>query len=61
VGELINRRKRYPSGLRETLIRGLRLRHTADYKAERVTDVQASRGIARAREFVAAVAAREGA
>jgi uncharacterized protein (UPF0332 family) len=61
TGELINRRKRYSAALSETLIRGLRLRQPADYKPERVSDVQASRGLARAREFVAAVAATEGA
>ena len=61
IGELINRRKRYSSTLSETLIRGLRLRQIADYKAERVSEVQASRGLARAREYVAAVVAIEGA
>jgi hypothetical protein len=55
IGLLINRRKRYPAELRETLIRGLRLRLTADYTTERVSDVQASRGLARARTFVAAI------
>lgn len=60
VGQLINRRKRYPTVLRETLIWGLRLRQTADYKAERVTAVQASRGLARARQFVGAVASAGG-
>ena len=60
VGQLINRRKRYPSALRETLLRGLRLRQTADYKTERVTEVQASRALARARELVTAVRAEGG-
>ena len=60
VGQLINRRKLYPSDQRETLIRGLRLRQTADYTTERVSDVQASRGLARARELVTAVGARGG-
>ena len=60
VGQLINRRKRYPSSLRETLLRGLRLRQTADYKIDRVTDIQASRGLARAREFVGAITAEGG-
>lgn len=59
-GDLINRRKRYPATLTETLIRGLRLRQTADYKNERVTEVQASRSLARARQFVTLVTAREG-
>ena len=60
VGELINRRKRYPAAFSETLIRALRLRQTADYKTERVSDVQASRGLARARAFVAAIRAGGG-
>lgn len=54
VGELINCRKRYPAALRETRIRGLRLRQTADSKTERGSAVQASRGLARARAFVTA-------
>ena len=60
VGELINRRKRFPAAFSETLIYGLRLRQTADYKTERVSDVQASRGLVRARAFVAAVRAEGG-
>lgn len=60
AGDLINRRKRYPSTLRETLIRGLQLRQTADYKTQRVSDVRASRGLARAHEFVEAVLAAGG-
>ena len=55
VGELVNRRKRFPSTMRQTLITGLRLRQTADYKNERVKPIQAMRGLARAQEFVAAV------
>lgn len=59
-GELINRRKRFSSALRETLIRGLELRQMADYKAQQMSDVRASRGLTRAREFVAAVVAAGG-
>jgi len=55
VGDLVNRRKRYPAALRETLIKGLRLRLTADYKTERVKATQAMRGLARAEEFVTAI------
>jgi uncharacterized protein (UPF0332 family) len=58
VGELINRRQRYPTAFGETLIQGLRLRQTADYKFERVSDVQAARGLGRARTFVAEVRMR---
>lgn len=60
TGDLINRRKRYPATFRETLIRGLLLRQTADYKTQRVSDVRASRGLARAREFATMIAATEG-
>ena len=59
-GDLINRRKRFPASLRETLIRGLELRQIADYKTEHVSDIRAFRGLARAREFVAAVTAAGG-
>ena len=59
-GDLINRRKRYPAAQRDTLIRGLELRQTADYKTHQVSDIRASRGLARAREFVAAVVAAGG-
>ena len=56
VGDLINRRKRYPTALRETLIRGFQLRLKADYADVQVKPIQALRGLARAQAFVAAVA-----
>ncbi len=59
-GDLINRRKRFSPSLRETLVRGLELRQIADYKPYQVSDIRAERGLARAREFVAAVAAARG-
>jgi uncharacterized protein (UPF0332 family) len=49
VGQLINRRKLYPSGLRETLTRLLVLRHVADYATDSVSQTQASRALRRAR------------
>jgi uncharacterized protein (UPF0332 family) len=55
IGDLINRRKRYPVTLRQTLIRGLRLRQTADYKLERVSGLQATRALVHAQEFVSLV------
>jgi uncharacterized protein (UPF0332 family) len=58
VGDLINRRRRYPVGLRETLIQGMRQRQTADYKTERLSAIQATRGLTRAQAFVDAVLAR---
>lgn len=59
VGTLINRRKRYPSALRETLFRNLSLRHEADYGASAINATQASRALRRAREFLEAVNPRE--
>jgi uncharacterized protein (UPF0332 family) len=55
VGELINRRKIYPSDLRDTFERVHRLREVADYRADRVTRVQASRVVGRANSLIEAV------
>ena len=55
VGELINRRKRYPSELRDTFERLYLLRQTADYAASLVSEIQAARAVRRARAFVTAV------
>jgi uncharacterized protein (UPF0332 family) len=60
IGQLINRRKFYPSALREILERTYTLRQTADYQRDQVTETQASRAVRRAREFVASVDARGG-
>lgn len=60
VGTLINRRKRYPVGLRETLFRNLSLPHEADYGTSAATATQASRALRRAREFLEAIDPREG-
>jgi uncharacterized protein (UPF0332 family) len=56
---LVNRRKRYPSDLSDTLSRAFSLRQAADYRYESVTEVQARRVLRRARAFVAAIQ-REG-
>jgi uncharacterized protein (UPF0332 family) len=55
VGQLVNRRKLYPSALRDTLRRNLELRHDADYRVREVSQVQASRALRRARGFVEAI------
>ncbi len=55
VGLVINRRKRYAPSLRPTLIDNLELRHTADYETAPITRTQASRALARARDFVQAI------
>ena len=54
-GHLINRRKLYPAELRTTLIRLLELRRAADYEPDQVNATEASRGLCRAGEFVAAI------
>jgi uncharacterized protein (UPF0332 family) len=60
VGQLINRRKLYATGLRDVLMRNLELRLAADYRREQVTQVQASRVLRRTRDFVEAVRVTEG-
>jgi uncharacterized protein (UPF0332 family) len=47
-------------GRSEQADQGLRLRKSADYTIERVSDVQASRALSRARAFVAAIRTEEG-
>ncbi len=58
IGQLINRRKLYPSGLRTVLEQNRALRQTADYRRDQVTEVRAGRAIRRTEEFLVAV--REG-
>ncbi len=55
VGELINRRKQYPSSLRDTFERLFLLRQTADYAADLVSEIQAARSLRRARDFVTTI------
>jgi uncharacterized protein (UPF0332 family) len=55
VGDLVNRRKLYPSSLRDVLSSTMRLRHKADYQHDRVSETQATRAIRNARQFVEAV------
>jgi len=52
VGILINRRKRYSTDLRDTLMTTMRLRHKADYDFDSVTADQAARALRRATRFV---------
>lgn len=53
--ELINRRKVYPSSLRDTLPRLYLVREAADYKRDRVSETQAGRALQRARTFLQAL------
>lgn len=55
VGQLINRRKRYPAALRRALGDNMLLRHSADYDIDAVSEIQAHRAIRRTREFVEAI------
>ena len=55
IGQLINRRKRYPPTLRRGLSENLVLRQTADYETDTISDVQASRAVRRSRAFVDAI------
>ena len=54
-GQLINRRKLYPSDLRDVLQQTYALRVKADYEFDRVSDVRAARALRRATEFVEAI------
>lgn len=55
AGQLIGRRKLYPSSLSDTLARNLILRHTGDYSVEQVSRTQASRALHRTRALYAAI------
>lgn len=55
VGQLINRRQRYPSDLRDVLSRNYKLREVADYAEVLVSQTEAGRALRRARQFVAAI------
>ncbi len=61
VGQLINRRKIYPSDLRTTLNESLALREKADYEPEHVNATRAVRILQRTRTFVEAVKMQRGA
>ncbi len=54
-GQLVSRRKQFPAALRATLPHLLELRKRADYEAVDISPAQATRAVARAREFVEAV------
>lgn len=55
VGQLVNRRKRYPSDLRPVLMQNQTLRNAADYERHWVTEVQAQRAVRRTRRFLEAI------
>jgi uncharacterized protein (UPF0332 family) len=55
AGELVNKRHRYPSSLRDALGDNVVLRQRADYRVQQVSQVQAERALRRARDFIAAI------
>src|SRR5437899_2303918 len=58
IGQLVNRRKRYPADLRQTLLQNYRLRVIADYERDWVNEIRADRAVRRATEFVEAIRER---
>jgi len=60
AGRLINRRHRYPPGLRSTLSDLQRFRHRADYRHASITRTDANTAVRQSREFVEAVRAGSG-
>lgn len=60
VGQLINRRHRFPTALRSVLADLRLLRQRADYAAATVTSAEADRALRRARALVAAVHVEQG-
>lgn len=54
-GQIIKRRKLYPTSMGDTITMNRELRQTADYKSNSVTRKQAERALRRSREFVLAV------
>lgn len=59
VGLLINRRKRYPATLRNTLRLTMKLRQQGDYEESPVSELQAVRALRSAQELVHAITERE--
>lgn len=55
VGQLVNRRKRYPAAVRDILYRNLELRHAADYRSVPISQRQAERALQRTHRFLAAI------
>ena len=58
VGQLVHRRKCYPTTLRRTLTDLLGMRHKAAYRAASVSQREAAQAVRRAQEFVREVTVR---
>jgi uncharacterized protein (UPF0332 family) len=59
-GQLINRRKLYPSDLRATLIQNYILRERADYTTDQVSETRAARAVERTESFLEAISRQGG-
>jgi hypothetical protein len=55
VGQLINRRRRYPVTFRRILNEKMLLRQSADYETDSISEIQAYRAVRRTWEFVKAI------
>lgn len=55
AGILVQRRKLYPSNLRDSLTQNLTIRQRADYEDQQVTEAQAERALRRAAQFLQSV------
>jgi uncharacterized protein (UPF0332 family) len=58
-GQLVNRRHRYETALRDTLQDNYRMRVRGDYEVRPVAEIQAARALRRAERFVQAVIERQ--
>ena len=57
-GQLINRRRLYPTDLRTTLTQNYILRERADYTTDHVSEVRAARAVQRSEDFLDAIRPR---
>ena len=58
-GQLVNRRHRYETALRDTLLDNYRVRVRGDYETRPVVEINAARALRRAERFVQAVVQRQ--
>jgi uncharacterized protein (UPF0332 family) len=52
IGKLINKKKVYPTDLRQTMLLSYQLRVTADYEKDHVSQIKAARAIKRTEQFL---------
>lgn len=60
IGQLLNRRKVYPTSLRGTLEQNYRLRQVADYRRDDVSETRAGRAVSRTEAFLEAIRQQRG-